>query len=163
MSWEERTLIKPTIFKRPHCVQATVQLQAILQNLSWFIRKSMSRNSWGNVRVSMTLEESEKYWLSRFWKGCAVDSNIPITMIGRTNILSISRLSVYRTQWWSPLIIGSLLVPSIFLLSMIQYGRYRSTWTGNLRRESRLQTTGITLAVVVTTRPLKKSIPGTHK
>ena len=55
----------------------------------------MSGDSWANVRVSgVALEvpaakdllESEKYWLSRFRKGCAVDFDISMTMTGRTRM-----------------------------------------------------------------------------
>ena len=55
----------------------------------------MSGDGWVNVRVSgVALEvpvakdllESEKYWLSRFCKGCAVDFDIPMTMTGRTRM-----------------------------------------------------------------------------
>lgn len=38
------------------------------------------------VPAAKDLLESKKYWLSRFWKGCGVDSGIPITMTGKTRM-----------------------------------------------------------------------------
>ena len=54
----------------------------------------MNEDNWANVQVSgMTLEvpaakDVLEGWLSRFWKGCAVDSDISntITMTERTGI-----------------------------------------------------------------------------